>query len=52
MSDLQFSVRNYGTFASSQTLKRSNKERLAVNYEFEFYTEDCEGGIIIDGELH
>ena len=52
MSSLQFSVRNYGTFASSNILGKSNKERMMVNYEFEFYTEDCEGGLIIDGTFH
>ena len=52
MSALQFSVRNFGTFASSRKTEGMGKERMLVNYEFEFYTEDCQGGPVIDGEFY
>lgn len=52
VSDLQFSVRNFGTFASSRSGGKVGKERMLVNYEFEFYTEDCQGGLVIDGEFY
>lgn len=52
VSNIQFSVRNYGHFESKRAANKvkCSKDRLLVNYEFEFYTEDCEGGLIIDGE--
>ena len=28
------------------------KERLVSNYEFEFYTEECPGGLQTEGVLH
>ena len=52
MSALQFSVRNFGTFASARDERKAGKERLMVNYEFEFYTENCQGGPVIDGEFY
>lgn len=30
----------------------AEKETLAASYEFEFYTEDCSGGLIADGVLY
>lgn len=52
MSNIQFSVRRYGHFESKRVADKAqySEERLLVNYEFEFYTEDCEGGLTIDGE--
>ena len=52
MCELQFLVRNFGTFASSRMTEGEGKDRLMVNYEFEFYTEDCQGGPVIDGEFY
>lgn len=52
MSNLEFTVRNFGTFASSRDAGKVGKERLMVNYEFEFYTEDCQGGPSIDGGFY
>ena len=52
MSYLELSVRNFGTFTSSRMRDGISKERMMVNYEFEFYTEDCEGGLIIDGDFY
>ena len=52
MSNLEFSVRNLGTFASSRQTRKVSKARMMVNYEFEFYTEDCQGGPVIDGEFY
>lgn len=49
MNDLQLSVRNFGSFISSKKPVGLSKPHLMVNYEFEFYTEDCQGGDIIDG---
>ena len=49
MSELQFSVRNFGSFASSKRPVGLSKAHLMVNYEFEFYTDDCPGGDVIDG---
>lgn len=47
-----FYIRNFGHFESARVANREQcgKERLLVNYEFEFYTEDCGGGLTIDGE--
>lgn len=45
-----FSVTNYGAYNSST--KTVQKERLISGYEFEFYTEDCEGGVAINSIMH
>lgn len=45
-----FTVTNYGAYSSST--KAVLKERLIANFEFEFYTEDCEGGVAINGVMH
>ena len=52
MELVKFSAHNYGAFDSQRTHHRegSGKPQLATVYEFEFYTEDCDGGLLIDGE--
>ena len=50
-----FTVRNYNAFDSAsgavaRTVPRSvSSGRIATSYEFEIYTEDCEGGVEIAG---
>lgn len=45
-----FSITNYKVFDSAKTksLSRFRKEHMVAVYEFEFYTEDCEGGHWLD----
>lgn len=52
MDGVQFEVRNFGAFNSARHYKPQtrSKERMISVYEFEFYTEDCTGGLYIDGE--
>jgi len=45
-----FTVTNYGAYSSGT--KTMQKERMISNYEFEFYTEDCEGGVVINSVTH
>ena len=45
-------VRRFGTFLSSKKREGTGAAYTAVNYEFEFYTEDCDGGQIVDGVLY
>lgn len=46
-----FSISNYGAFNSSVKKRKASilPERMISAYEFEFYTEDCTGGLMIDG---
>lgn len=48
-----FTIANKGAF-DSQALnyKKGNQDRLLTAYEFEFYTQNCEGGLSIDGVFH
>lgn len=53
MENVQFSVHNFSAFDSERTSHRNrvfNSERMVSVYEFEFYAEDCEGGLYVDGE--
>ena len=47
-----FTVLGYGAFDSAafSTNKRLRNGRLICAYEFEFYTEDCLGGLAIEGK--
>lgn len=47
-----FTVLSYGVFdsAASGTTERFPSGRLICAYEFEFYPEDCSGGLSIDGK--
>lgn len=49
-----FTVTNYSAFNSDMVNygKEGPPERLITAYEFEFYTEDCAGGLFIDGVLY
>lgn len=48
-----FTITNRGAFDSATlNLKKANQDRLLTAYEFEFYTQDCEGGLCIDGVFH
>ncbi len=49
-----FTVVNYGAYDSSvvHTKKKEGKERLISAYEFEFYTEDCSGGLCINSKRY
>ena len=49
-----FTVINYSAFDSEIAYKkeRKQKERLITAYELEFYTEDCPGGLIINGKRY
>ena len=52
MDCTRFSILRYGVFDSE---RRNNptaqlRDRMISLYEFEFYTEDCEGGLILDGK--
>lgn len=51
MDDIQFKVGNFGAFDSERHYKPQtrSKERMISVYEFEFYTENCPGGLVIDG---
>ena len=46
-----FTVTKYSAFDSGMWKHKMSTEisRLASAYEFEFYTEDCLGGPVIDG---
>lgn len=46
-----FTVLNYSTYRTSPK-RTTAPERLTTAYEFEFYTEDCEGGIAINGTFY
>lgn len=54
MQSPYFSISNYGAFDSSVKKHKSMilPERMISAYEFEFYTEDCTGGLMIDGVRH
>ena len=47
MENPQFNILRFGPFEYKQLRKDQDKdrERLIVAYEFEFYTEDCSGGL-------
>ena len=45
----EFTVINYSAYDSTVHKKHFRGERLVCAYEFELYTEDCEGGIAING---
>lgn len=49
-----FSISNYGAYNSSVKKRKSMilPERMISAYEFEFYTEDCNGGLMIEGVRH
>lgn len=49
-----FTISNYGAYDSSVRKRKSMilPERMISAYEFEFYTEDCTGGLMIDGVRH
>lgn len=49
-----FTLFNYGAYDSSVTnIRRAEqKDRLITAYEFEFYTEDCSGGICINSKRY
>lgn len=56
MESLQFSVYRFGLYEYA-TLARDNVikirgERMSTYYEFEFYTEDCPGGLTVDGTAY
>ena len=44
-----FTVINYSAYDSAMHKKHFRGERLVSAYEFELYTEDCPGGIAING---
>lgn len=44
-----FTVTNYSAFDSAAVNYKEKPERMIAAYEFEFYTQDCEGGIRLDG---
>lgn len=46
-----FTIVNYGVYDSDMILnkKKIQSDRLISAYEFEFYTEDCPGGLTING---
>lgn len=49
-----FSVTNYNVFDSSKfkASKKMRGEHMVTVYEFEFYTQDCEGGHWLDGVFY
>ena len=52
MQSPSFSVTNYGQFLSVRVTEASrevSKPIVTPNYEFEFYYEDCPGGLTING---
>lgn len=51
MQNAYFSISNYGAYRSNVRKHKSMilPERMISAYEFEFYTEDCTGGLMIDG---
>lgn len=52
MELVNFTIHNYSAFDSKRSHQDQSvgKDHLTSIYEFEFYTEDCEGGLIIDGQ--
>ena len=51
LENLSFSITNYKVFDSTKvkSAKNSRWDKMVTVYEFEFYTEDCEGGHWLDG---
>lgn len=48
-----FTVSGRGYYDSAVlNSKKTYQDRLLTAYEFEFYTQDCEGGLYIDGVFH
>lgn len=50
----QFIITNYNVFDSNRlkSTKKLRVDHLVAVYEFEFYTEDCEGGHWLDGMFY
>jgi len=44
-----FMILKYGAYDPLSQKKKVKKERLVSAYEFEMYTEDCPGGVVING---
>ena len=47
-----FMIVKYGAYDSLNHKKKVQKERLVSAYEFELYTQDCPGGVVINGEFY
>lgn len=45
MENPQFNILRFGPFEYKMQKEDKKKERLIVAYEFEFYTDDCSGGL-------
>lgn len=53
MSCPHFEILNFGVYDSVLAkTSAAEKEHLVTNYEFEFYTQDCPGGQMLDGVLY
>lgn len=54
MEEMSFTLTNFKVFDSAKLKNRENlrMDRMVTVYEFEFYTEDCEGGHWLDGVFY
>lgn len=54
MEDISFTLTNFKVFDSSKVKNPQalRMERMVTVYEFEFYTESCEGGHWLDGKFY